>query len=37
MKIVFIVVNDNNSTTVVNGGDILGFHSFKALNDNFEA
>ena len=23
MKIVFIVVNDNNSSTVVNGGDIL--------------
>ena len=37
MKIVFIVVNDNNSSTVVNGGDILGFHFFEALNDNFEA
>ena len=37
MKTVFIVVNDNNSSTVVNGGDILGFHFFEALNDNLEA
>ena len=25
------------STTVVYGGDILSFHIFEALNDNFEA
>ena len=38
MKVVFIVVNDNNySNTVVNGGDILGFHFFEPLNDNLEA
>ena len=38
MKIVFIVVYDNyNSSTVVYGGDILSFHFFEALNDNFEA
>ena len=37
MKIVFIFVNDNNSSTLVNGADILGFHFFEALNDNFEA
>ena len=36
MKIVFIAVNDNSST-VVNGDDILSFHFFEALNDNFEA
>ena len=36
MKIVFIVVNDNNSSTVVNGVDILDFHFSEALNDNFE-
>ena len=29
MKIVFIFVNDNNSSTVVNGADILGFHFLK--------
>ena len=27
----------NNSSTVVYGGDILSFHIFEALNDNFEA
>ena len=32
IKIVFIVVKDNNSSTVVNGGDILIFHFFEALN-----
>ena len=37
MKIVFIVVNDNNSSTVVNGADILGFHLFEALNGNLGA
>ena len=37
MKTVFIDVNVNNSSTVVNGGDILGFHFFEALNDNLEA
>ena len=38
MKIVFIVVNNKNSSTVdVNGGDIFSFHFFEALNDNFEA
>ena len=37
MKFVFIVVNDNNSSKVVNGGDILSFHFFEALNDNFQA
>ena len=37
MKFVFIVVNDNNSSTVVNGDDILSFHFFEALNDNFGA
>ena len=37
MKIVFIFINDNNSSTEVNGADILGFHFFEALNDNFEA
>ena len=34
MKIVSIIVNDNNSSTVVNGVDILGFHFFVALIDN---
>ena len=33
----FIVVNDNNFSTVVNGGDISSFHFFEALNDNFQA
>ena len=38
MKIVFIgVYYANNSSTVVYGGDILSFHIFEALNDNFEA
>ena len=37
MKIVFIVVNDNNSSTVVNGVDILSFQFFEALSDNFQA
>ena len=37
MKIVFICFKDNNSSTVVNGADILGFHFFEAQNDNFEA
>ena len=37
MKIVFIGVYANNSSTVVYGGDILSFHIFEALNDNFEA
>ena len=32
---VFIVA-DNNSSTVVHEGDILDFHFFEALNDNFE-
>ena len=32
MKIVFIVVYDNSSSTVVYGGDILSFHFFEALN-----
>ena len=36
MKIVFIGVYANNSSTVVYGGDIF-FHIFEALNDNFEA
>ena len=36
-KIVFIGVYANNSSTVVYGGDILSFHIFEALNDNFEA
>ena len=36
MKVVFIFADDNNSSTVVNGGDILDFHFFEALNDNFE-
>ena len=27
----------NNSSTVVYGGDILSFHIFEALNENFEA
>ena len=36
MKIVFIGVYANNSSTVY-GGDILSFHIFEALNDNFEA
>ena len=35
--IVFIGVYANNSSTVVYGGDILSFHIFEALNDNFEA
>ena len=35
MKIVFIGVYANNSSTVVYGGDILSFHIFEALNDNF--
>ena len=34
MKVVFIVVDNNNSSTVVNGGDILDFHIFEALNAN---
>ena len=37
MKIVFIGLYANNSSTVVYGGDILSFHIFEALNDNFEA
>ena len=37
MKIVFIGVYANNSSTVVYGGDILSFHIFEALNGNFEA
>ena len=37
MKIVFIGVYAINSSTVVYGGDILSFHIFEALNDNFEA
>ena len=37
MKIVFIGVYTINSSTVVYGGDILSFHIFEALNDNFEA
>ena len=37
MKIVFIGVYINNSSTVVYGGDILSFHFFEALNDIFEA
>ena len=37
MKIVFIDVYANNSSTVVYRGDILSFHFFEALNDNFEA
>ena len=36
MKIVFFIVNDN-SNTVVYGGDILSFPFFETLNDNFEA
>ena len=32
-----IGVYANNSSTVVYGGDILSFHIFEALNDNFEA
>ena len=36
MKVVFIFADDNNSSTVVNGDDILDFHFFEALNDNFE-
>ena len=35
MKIVFIGVYANNSSTVVYGG--WSFHIFEALNDNFEA
>ena len=35
MKIVFIGVYANS--TVVYGGDILSFHIFEALSDNFEA
>ena len=37
MKRVFIGLYANNSSTVVYGGDILSFHIFEALNDNFEA
>ena len=40
MKVVFIVdfvVYENNSSTVVYGGDILSFHFLETLNDNFEA
>ena len=37
MKIVFIFVHDNNSSAVVNGADILGFHFFEALIDNLGA
>ena len=37
MKILFIGVYANNSSTVVYGGDILSFDIFEALNDNFEA
>ena len=37
MKILFIGVYAINSSTVVYGGDILSFHIFEALNDNFEA
>ena len=37
MKVVVIITGDNNSSTVVYGGDHLGFHSFEALNNNIEA
>ena len=36
MKIVIIIDYENNSSTVVYGGDLLGFLSFEALNDNLE-
>ena len=36
MKVVFNVTDNINSSTVVSGGDILNFHFFEALNDNFE-
>ena len=29
MKVVFIVADDNNSTRVVNGGDILDFQELN--------
>ena len=37
MKIVFIGVYANNAAQYVYGGDILSFHIFEALNDNWEA
>ena len=37
MKIVFIGVYANNSSTVVYGGDIFPLHIIEALTDNFEA
>ena len=37
MKTVFIFFHNNNSSTVINGADILDFHFFEALNDNFGA
>ena len=36
MKVVFLFVGEEKYSTVVNGGDILDFHFFEALNDNFE-
>ena len=37
MNFLFFVVYDNNYSTVVYGGNIVRFHSFKALNNNIEA
>ena len=36
-KLYLLAYYANNSSTVVYGGDILSFHIFEALNDNFEA
>ena len=36
MKVVFFDCGELKYSTVVNGADILDFHFFEALNDNFE-
>ena len=36
MKVAFFCCWRRKFSTVVNGGDILDFHFFEALNDNFE-
>ena len=36
-KLYLLAYTPIHSSTVVYGGDILSFHIFEALNDNFEA
>ena len=37
VKVVFLFVGEEKYSTIVIGGNILDFHFFEALNDNFEA